>query len=75
LSLVMMPCDWIGIVTIRSDTRWTWLMSGAKKISPGPRAPSRTLPRWNITARSYCFRMRTDSASPTSATSRTAPIT
>ena len=29
---------------IRSDTRWTRLTSGTKKIRPGPRAPSRHLP-------------------------------
>jgi hypothetical protein len=71
----MIPCDWIGMVTIRSDTLCTWLMNGANTISPGPRAPSRTLPRWNITARSYCLRMRTDIASATIATSTTATIT
>ena len=38
LSLVMMPCDWIGIVTIRSDTRCTRSTNGAIKIRPGPRA-------------------------------------
>jgi hypothetical protein len=30
-------CDWIGIVTIRSDTRCTRSMRGAIRIMPGPR--------------------------------------
>ena len=36
LSRVMMPWDWIGIVTIRSDTRSTRSINGMKKIRPGP---------------------------------------
>ena len=36
LSRVMMPCDWIGIVTIRSDTRWMRSISGMMKHEPRP---------------------------------------
>jgi hypothetical protein len=38
LSLVMIPWDWIGIVMIRSDTRWMRLTNGTQNISPGSRA-------------------------------------
>ena len=57
LSLVMMPCDWIGIVTIRSETRRMRCTNGTTKIRPGPRASSFTFPRLNTTARSYCLMM------------------
>jgi len=30
----MIPCDWIGIVTIHSDTRLTRSTSGTMKITP-----------------------------------------
>jgi len=62
----MMPCDWIGIVTIRSDTRWTRSTSGMMKMIPGPRAPPLTRPSRNCTPRSYCLRIRTLAAKPTS---------
>ena len=55
LSLVMIPWDWIGSVTIRNDTRCTRLTNGATKISPGPRASPSTFPSLNTTARSYCL--------------------
>jgi hypothetical protein len=64
LSRVMIPCDWIGIVTIRSETRWTRSTSGMMKITPGPRAPPLTRPRRNCTPRSYCLRIRTLAAMP-----------
>jgi hypothetical protein len=44
LSLVMIPWDWIGIVTIRNDTRLMHWTNGTMKISPGPRAPPVTFP-------------------------------
>src|SRR6185437_3469784 len=68
LSLVMIPCDWIGMVTIRSDTRCTRSTNGAMKIRPGPRAPSFTFPSRNWTPRSYCFRIRTDATMANNAT-------
>ena len=55
LSLVMIPWDWIGIVMIRSDTRWMRLTNGTQNISPGSRASPLTLPSLNTTARSYCL--------------------
>src|SRR4051812_41143506 len=61
----MIPCDWIGMVTIRSDTRWTWSTNGTITMTPGPRAPSLTLPSRNCTPRSYCFSIRTDATKPT----------
>src|SRR3954454_4297373 len=57
LSLVMMPCDSIGIVTIRTETRRMRCTNGMTKITPGPRASSFTFPRLNTTARSYCLMM------------------
>jgi hypothetical protein len=35
LSLVMIPWDWIGSVTIRRETRSIRWISGRVKISPG----------------------------------------
>src|SRR5438270_11190027 len=57
LSLVMIPCDWIGIVTIRNETRRMRCTNGTTEIRPGPRASSFTFPRLNTTARSYCLMM------------------
>jgi hypothetical protein len=51
----MIPCDWIGIVTIRNDTRRMRWANGTTKISPGPRALPVTFPSLNTTARSYCL--------------------
>ena len=39
LSRVMIPCDWIGIVTIRSDTRGSTSTTGM--MQPQPRLPGR----------------------------------
>src|SRR5262249_37691421 len=59
LSLVMILCAGISVVTVRSDTR-TMDWNGTKmKVSPGPRTPS-NLPRRNTTPRSYWRRMRID---------------
>src|SRR5580700_3871627 len=68
----MMPWDWIGIVTIRSDTRCSTSASGMITRSPGARAPS-TRPSRNSTPCSYCFTIRTDIARTMS--SSTATIT
>jgi hypothetical protein len=57
LSLVMIPCDWIGIVTIRNETRRMRCTNGTTKIRPGPRAVSFTFPSLNTTPRSYCLMM------------------
>src|SRR6266568_1209450 len=61
LSRVMMPCDWMGIVTIRSDTRRNTSTTGMMNRRPGRRMPM-TLPSRNRTPCSYCFTMRTDRA-------------
>jgi hypothetical protein len=39
LSRVMMPWDWIGMVTIRSGTCRRLSISGAMKVRPGSRVP------------------------------------
>jgi hypothetical protein len=57
VSLVMIPCDWIGIVTIRNETRRMRCTNGTTKIKPGPRASLSTFPSLNTTARSYCLMM------------------
>src|SRR5512132_2515235 len=64
LSRVMMPWDWTGMVTIRSDTRRSTSTTGTIRVSPGSRTPT-TRPRRNSTPRSYCWTTRTDSANPT----------
>src|SRR5215207_6745598 len=64
LSWVMMPWDWIGMVTIRSDTRRRTSMTGMIRVRPGSRTPM-TRPSRNSTPRSYCWTIRTDRASPT----------
>src|SRR5215218_760685 len=63
LSWVMMPWDWMGMVTIRSDTRRSTSISGTISRRPGSRTPT-TRPRRNNTPRSYCWTIRTDRASP-----------
>src|SRR6266487_3859762 len=63
----MMPWDWIGMVTIRSDTRRRTSISGTISFRPGSRTPT-TRPSRNSTPRSYCLTIRTDSASPSRAT-------
>jgi hypothetical protein len=35
-SRVMMPCDWIGIITIRNDTFRNTLINGTMATRPGP---------------------------------------
>src|SRR6266542_4962420 len=72
----MMPWDWIGMVTIRSDTRRSRSISGTIKVRPGSRTPM-TRPSRNSTPRSYCLTTRTDSANPSSAstTSRATNVT
>ena len=64
-----MPEDWIGIITIRSDTRCSASTTGAMRCSPGRRGPS-TRPSRNNTPNWYCFTIHTDNASP-SATNTT----
>src|SRR5215217_6578843 len=59
----MMPWDWIGMVTIRSDTRRSTSISGTISRRPGSRTPM-TRPRRNSTPFSYCWTIRTDSANP-----------
>ena len=66
----MMPCDWIGMVTIRSDTLCSTSMNGTMIRSPGVRVP-RTCPSRNSTPCSYCFTTRTDIAAPISSRTTT----
>src|SRR5215211_7809773 len=70
----MMPWDWIGMVTIRSDTRRSTSISGTINRRPGSRTPT-TRPRRNSTPFSYCWTIRTDSANPSNtSTSATTTI-
>ena len=71
LSRVMMPCDWIGIVTMRSDTRRSRSTTGMMRISPGPRGPSWSFPSRNWTPRSYCLMTRIAAASSATAAAAT----
>src|SRR5512132_3324696 len=66
----MMPWDWIGMVTIRSDTRRSTSISGRINRRPGSRTPM-TRPRRNSTPFSYCWTIRTDNANPTSTSTAT----
>ena len=66
----MIPWDWIGIVTIRSDTRRSTSTNGMISRNPGARGP-RTRPSRNSTPCSYCLTIRTASADPSSASSTT----
>src|SRR5260370_7756787 len=74
LSRVMMPWDWIGIVTIRSDTRRSTSTTGMIRLSPGAREP-RSRPSRNSTPCSYCLTIRTASPNPSSASSTTTTTT
>src|SRR5215211_7132907 len=65
LSWVMMPWDWMGMVTIRSDTRRSTSITGTINRRPGSRTPM-TRPSRNSTPFSYCWTIRTDRASPSS---------
>ena len=53
LSRVMIPCDWIGIVTMRSEIRRRTSTTGTIGLNPGIRTPI-TLPRRKWTPISYC---------------------
>src|ERR1035441_8411215 len=66
LSRVIMPCDWIGIVTIRSDTRRRLSTNGMMTRNPGSRLPM-TLPSRNRTPCSYCFTILSANAKPSMA--------
>lgn len=39
-SWVLMPCDWVGIVTMHSETRWSTSMKGMISRRPSPRSPT-----------------------------------
>ena len=65
----MMPWDWMGMVTIRSDTRRSTSTTGMINRRPGSRTPT-TRPRRNSTPFSYCWTIRTDNA-PTSTSTAT----
>ena len=71
LSRVMIPWDWIGIVTIRSETRFSTSTNGTITRSPGLRVPT-TRPRRNSTPSSYCLTILRDNAARTA---RTATMT
>jgi hypothetical protein len=60
LSRVMIPFDWIGIVTIRSDTRTSRSITGMISARPGSLTPT-TLPSRNSTPLWYCVTTFTDS--------------
>ena len=54
----MIPCDWIGIVTMRSETRCSTSTNGMISRRPGSRMPT-TRPRRNSTPSSYCLTILT----------------
>ena len=70
----MMPWDWIGIVTIRSEIRCSTSTNGMMNRKPGVRSPI-TRPNRNSTPFSYCLTMRTDIAAPNNTTMMTATNT
>src|SRR5687768_6259540 len=66
----MMPCDWIGRVTMRSDTLIITSTIGMMNRMPGSRTLCRR-PNRSTTPRSYCFTMRTDMKNSTIASTPT----
>ena len=70
----MMPCDWMGMVTIRSETRCRTSTNGMISRSPGWRRPM-TFPKRKTTPSSYCLTTLTDIASSTTRTTATATST
>src|SRR5579863_2330604 len=70
----MMPWDWIGIVTIRSDTRCSTSTNGMISRNPGSRGPC-TRPSRNRTPCSYCLTILAAIASPSRASTTTTTIT
>src|SRR5512139_2115309 len=74
LSRVMIPCDWIGIVTMRSDTFLNRSMTGMMNLRPGSLTPM-TRPSRNHTPFSYWVTTRIDNATTISATMTTAMTT
>ena len=74
LSRVMMPWDWMGMVTIRSDTRHSRSITGMISRSPGSRtAITRPSRKW--TPRSYCLTTRRADASSNAAETTAAVMT
>jgi hypothetical protein len=61
LSLVMIFCDGICMVTMRSDTRTICWKGTKMSVSPAPRTPS-NFPSRNTTPRSYCRSTRIETA-------------
>ncbi len=70
LSLVMIFCEGMFIVIVRSVTRVMRSNTGMRMIRPGPRIPV-NLPRKKITPRSYSLTTRRDCATRTMANRRT----
>jgi hypothetical protein len=60
----MIPWDWIGIVTIRSETRRSTSITGTIMTRPGFLSPT-TRPSRKSTPSWYCCKMRSDSARAT----------
>lgn len=73
LSRVMMPWDWMGIVTMRIEIRHRRSMTGMMMRSPGSRTAI-TRPSRKCTPRWYCCTTRIDArASSTTTTTPTMP--
>ena len=70
LSRVMIPCDWIGIVTMRRDMRRSTSMMGMIGRSPGARTPM-TWPSRKWTPISYCCTTRIESSKANTAKTMT----
>src|SRR3954451_22988488 len=71
LSFEMMPCDWIGSVTIRSDTFGSRSISGEMSRRPGSFVPT-IRPSRKCTPRSYCCTTRTVRSARTTRTTAAA---
>ncbi len=67
LSRVMMPWDWMGMVTMRIEIRHRRSMTGMMIRNPGSRTPI-TRPRRKCTPRWYCWTTLIDARASNTAT-------
>ena len=74
LSLVMIPWDWMGMVTIRSETFLSWSSTGRITRRPGSFVP-RILPSRKWTPRSYSVTTLSDMLRRMRATTTSAATT
>src|SRR5208337_4247197 len=67
LSRVMIPCDWMGMVTMRIEIRHRRSMIGMMNRNPGSRTPI-TRPSRKCTPRWYCCTIRIEALNNSTAT-------